>query len=345
MSTYSDIPSCFTNIIGLRGTCEEAVSTSGLWANDVGISEDQLNEIVTSDFINGRDLFNKKLEHSIIVITSKVYASFASKFKAFSQIENERIGFFKDNLSYINTQAGYLYGQHITLTNYDSFLDLFVSQLNIQVDISGTYDIYVFDLMQNKLIDTFQIDAIAGEISATFPAKKYLSGREKLDLFIGYNPTGARYNDASSKRGGSCFSCGGGSYANEYVRATGARILVAGDKIVSGVESITGTGGLSIVYSLSCNHREWICSSSAVLAIPLYYYLAFEIMDFALHNSPNDRLNNTVWLNKDLIEQRRKEYYDRFNQSFTDTMQNISLPSDSKCFICKQPIRYATMLP
>lgn len=345
MSTTPDNNSCFDNIIGLRGTCADPVSTSDLWINDIGISQKELDAIVTEDFVDGIDLFNKKLNHSINAVTSQVYSNFAPRYKAFSQLENQRIGYYSDNQKFTATTAGWLYGQHLTVYNDDSFVDLNISQLNLMVNASGTYDLLVYDLTENKLLDTIQIDTNTGEIGKTFPSKKYLSGREKRELLICYDPDGASYSEMSLNKSKGCSSCNTGAYKNDYLHSQGVKILASDDKIIENLVQIQGGGGISIMYSLSCNHREWICSSTSILAMAIFYYTAFEIMDFAMLNSPNEKLNTTTWLNSDLIEKRRAEYYDRFTASFKDALKNIVLPSDSKCFVCKQPSRYATMLP
>jgi len=59
MSQQVEIPSCFKNIISLRDTCDFTASTSGLYANNLDITVDFLNEI-TRLFLLIRDHWSFK---------------------------------------------------------------------------------------------------------------------------------------------------------------------------------------------------------------------------------------------------------------------------------------------
>lgn len=345
MSYTQTISSCFEDLIGIRGYCESPVSKSLLWSNDIGISKEFLDAIVTEDFSNGLDLYNKKLSHSTSVIQTKVYTAFQDRFKAFSMVENQRIGYYKDNLQYQSSIAGSYVGIHLKIDNTESFIDFSLTELTLQIDEDSQKNISVWDLMTGKVIKTITIDCIAGEVTQVFPDFKFLSDRKKANLFIGYEAGTSRYNDTKMNNVSGCSSCGTSSFRGRYILASGAKLSTASQAIDQNVLPLSNTGGLSITYSLSCNHREWMCSAMNILSIPIYYYQAFELMDFAVNSSPNVRLNNTSWLNKELLSERRQQYYDLFESNFNNALKNIKLPTDSECFICRENIRYATMLP
>lgn len=346
MSYNQTVSSCFENIIGIRGYCDDPVSKSMLWSNDIGISKEFLDAIVTEDFANGLDLYKKKLEFATNTIQTKVYSAFQDRYKSFSMIENQRIGFYKDNLQYQSPIAGNYVGIHLQLTNYESFVDFLLSELTLQINEDAQKEISIWDLMTGKVIKTITIDCLADEVTQVFPDFKFLSDRKKINLFIGYDAGTSRYNDTKLVTSGACTSCGGGAkYTNKYVQVTGAKLSTSAQAVDENVISIGNTGGLSITYSLSCNHREWMCSAMNILAIPIYYEQAFQLMDFAISSSPNVRLNNTSWLNSELLSERRQQYYDMAEKEFTNALKNISPPSDSLCFTCREPVKYATMLP
>src|SRR6185369_7861854 len=100
------------------------------------------------------------------------------KFKASSLLDDSRIGHFNDNLKMI-AGDGNLKGINIDLCNSESFLNLFISEMSLQVDKTGDVNILVYDLIQNKLLDTLTIACVANEVSTIYPAKEYYSAKKK----------------------------------------------------------------------------------------------------------------------------------------------------------------------
>ena len=346
MSVSANIPAgCFDNLIAIRDMCDNPESHSGLFIEDAGVSIHELNELVTREYRNGVDLFNKKLAFSISSVSSKVHTYLSPKYLANSVLENSRVGIFQDNLKMISGELDKLRGIHFELVDSTSYLEMFVSEISVQTNYSGKIDISVIDLTQGKLIDTIPIDSVADEISAVFVNKTYRSNRRKLNLLFAYDTSSINSNTTYLNRNANCAGCSPRNrILNQYMRITPCQIDKSGPFINENLTGRTDTAGLSIVYSLNCNHRDWLCSVSNVIAIPVLWKTAAEIMQHGMLNSPNEQMTSRT-INMDLLEKRFAVYDQNFRESFSEMMSNIVLPSDEKCFVCKGKIKHAIMIP
>lgn len=337
--------SCFEDIISLRGTCDDITPTSGLWINDVGVSLQELNELVTEDYKDGYELFQKKLAFSTEEVTKLVHSQLQPKYKSRSVIQNQRVGFYSDNLVQVPAIAGFFKLLQLELINYDSYLDLFVSEISLQLDYTGNVDISVFNLLTGTLVDTITVPCVADQISTVYPNKTYKSNRHRLNLIFAYDSTGKTSNTTHLLSSGNCSGCTAkNGYSNQYARLSSGKMDTTLPKIKSNILPINETGGMSMVYSLSCDHKSWLCSIQNVIALPILWKTAAAIMEHGLNISPLEQMT-TRSQNAHLLEARKKEYLDKFYESFNSVIQNIVLPSDEKCFICNAKIKHLSMIP
>lgn len=342
MSYNTDILTCFDNLVLLQG-CGEELSTSGLYSDNIDIDKDFIDEIRTRKYLSAQDFFNKKFAFSLKTTIDKAATFMQDKYRIATLLDNYRAGQFQDNLVMI-AGDGNLKGINFDLCNSDSYLDFYLSEISLQTDHTGDIDVFVYDLLQDKLLDTLTVSCVANEINTIYPQKIYKSTRKKLNLFIGYDSTGVSSNTTHLKKG--CTTCGGSfSMNNGFEKVSGAKIDPADQKTKQNLDLIGETGGMSIVHSLSCNHENWMCSFAKLIAAPALYQYGQDVMDFALTVSPNDRVNTSVTLNADLIRERKNIYKGLFNEKFSTLLDNMKTPSDSKCFHCKEILREAIILP
>ncbi len=342
MSYNTDILTCFDNLVLLQG-CSEQASTSGLYSDNIDIDKDFIDEIRTRKYLSAQDFFNKKFDFALKTTIDKAAVFMQNKFRLATLLDNYRSGQFQDNLTMI-AGDGNLKGINFDLCNSDSYLDFYLSEISLQTDYNGDIDVLVYDLLQDKLLDTLTVTSVANEIITIYPQTIYKSSRKKLNLFIGYDSTGIAANTTYLKKG--CTTCGGSySLNNGYEKVNGAKIDPSAQKTKQNLTLIGETGGISIVHSLSCNHENWMCSYANLIAMPALYQYGMDVMDFALTVSPNDRVNTSVTLNADLVRERRNIYRGLFEEKFSTLIDNMKTPSDSKCFVCKDSIREAIILP
>lgn len=344
-ATTTIVKTCFENIIGLRDTQPAIIPTSGFFIDDAGIPRNELDEYATEEFTDGPDLFIKKMNFSIHEVVSKVHTVMNPKYRANSVIENMRIGFFQDNLKMVAPIPGYLRLLKFELLNSDSYVDLNINEISLMVNYDGDVDVTVFDLITGKNIDTITIPCKANERSTVYPLKSYKSTRQKMNLIFAYDSGTIESNTTWLMRNGSCTGCNGDrNYKNQYIRITPGKIDSTAAKIDSNVVATSDTGGLSIVYNLSCNHYEWLCSVQKIIALPILWKTAEKIMEHAALVVPGQQMTPRTQ-SSHLLYARMRAYQENFNQSFDEAMKNIALPTDAKCFVCNNRIRTTYSIP
>jgi len=97
MSTIQTTSTCFDNIITVTGLCEDTTSESGITLNDVGIDVSELNQLITKDFADAADFFEKKKDFAIKIITNQIHTAMRPKYKAVSLLQNAVAGYFQPN--------------------------------------------------------------------------------------------------------------------------------------------------------------------------------------------------------------------------------------------------------
>lgn len=352
MKSTASILDCFQDLISIRGGCDEIIPSSGVYLDDMGISIANIDEFITKDYQGSYDLFTKKRDFALKLITNQITNFLSDRYLSTSLIESQRLGFFQDNLQQVAATAGKRKGINIEFNNLDSYVDLYVSELDIQLNYSGAVNIRVYDLLQNKLIDTIPITAVANEIISVFPAKTYKSNRKKLNLNFEVwildsngNEVLASANTTYLRGGNNCATCGGGTYSNSYLNARAISIGAGDTRIKSNLSGESATGGLSIVYSLTCNHQDWLCNIAQSIAVPLAYKTAYELMAFAMEVSSNERTNTFTFANGDKLDDRKNRYDREYSKWMDNLLSNIKLPSDSNCFVCNSRTTNAVILP
>lgn len=335
---------CFDNLVTVKGTCNDEVSESGITLLDVGISNAELNDYITEDYASGAELGESKIDFARKIMVAEIYKHFQDKFIARSIIDGQVIGHQSDNMTAIAGVANTLKGLEIKSCNEDSYTALYISSISLFTNYTGDIDVFVYDLKQNKLLDTITVTTVAGQISKKFINKTYDSGRLNMDLIFVYDSTGISSYKTYPKHNG-CTDCNsdGTSFLNRYLKAGGVSILSANDKIKSNLTYQDDCAGMSITYSINCDYENWLCTIKHLVALPLAYKAAELIMEYALHSS--DRVNSRKILNTETIEARRQHYQTKYFESKNSLIKNMKLPTDSKCFKCREAVRTVTILP
>ncbi|MFA9221055.1 MAG: hypothetical protein ACEQSL_07700 [Sediminibacterium sp.] len=336
--------SCFSNIIGFRGVCDDVDSTSGLYANDLDINKDFVDQIITRQFSGALDFHQRKLAFAIKEVVDQTLNFMSKDFRVNTLLQNIRLGKMQDDLSLIAGDGNYK-GINIDLNNSESYLNLFVNEIALQISTSQIVNVFIYDLIQDKLLKTVPVTCVANEISRAYPQFTIKSDRQKLNLLFCYDSSGISANTTYLRTGGSCSTCNGNSngISNPYENVQSVKIDGSAQKIKSNLKNIGETGGLSVVHSLSCNHESWICSFSNMLAMPILYRYGIIVMEYAQSISPNDRQNTTVNINADEIKARLEVYKERYNESMNNAMSGLKVPDDKECFTCRSAMHHISM--
>lgn len=330
---------CFDNVVSLKELCETPDTFSGIYLNDIGVTRQFIEDIITSDSTHITDFLSGKITHALRVVQSAVHAHMGGRINANTLITSHRLGWPLNNTP--TSAGGDWKGIQLTLNNYSNFVSLELSQLSLQVNTTGTVPVRVYDLYQNVLLDTINVSAVSGQVVTVYPHKVYQSEGRPLNLFVGYNATGIT-SVTTTIRQNQC--CGIVACTNEYLQAKGVT-NTTGHFIDEDCTGIAHTGGVSLVYSLSCDTYSWMCGYARALALPIAYKVASEMYLHGILNAVNSRSSNTVNLNVEQMNQAQAFYEAQYNQLLNNVLHNMVIPSDNACFNCNAPVRSAVIMP
>jgi hypothetical protein len=344
MSVVANPSTCFNNIIVLDANCAGDLPTSGLYGSRAGITRSYISQIITKDFRNEEHFFNEKLSLAIDTACNDIHSTLQPKYKATSVINNFRAGVFYENKVEVDAYAGYK-GILFNINDERAAFDFYASELSLFLNYTGAVTVNVFDLMQDKIIDTIVVNTVAGEITTVYPLEKFIQNRKKQQLYFAYDATGKPSYKTIIRNSGGCTDCQDFYVDNSYERIGSFKLPLASDAILSNLVAASDTGGMSIIHSLQCNHNEWMCSISNLLAYPILYKTASLIHEHALISSPNTRFNATEGQNADLIQKAMDFSELKYREWMDNKVHSINIPQDERCFNCKSVSKHKIVLP
>jgi hypothetical protein len=216
-----------------------------------------------------------------------------------------------------------------------------ISEVALFTDFTGNVALEVYDLRQDKLLDTITVACTAGEVSTAFPHKTYPTNRNGFDLFVGYDTTGIN-SYKTTIRDSVC--CGRYTCSNSFVTSNGA-VNTSGTYINENMTQIADTAGLSVLYSLNCDQKSWLCAYLKQIAMAVGYKVCSDIMWLGANTSPLSRTNNATTLNRETLEKNFNWYEMKYRETMDNVLQNIYLPKDNVCFTCSSPVKRASAIP
>jgi hypothetical protein len=329
---------CFKNTIGLK---EQCTSTSGLYINSLGINETMLNDIITSEHSSALEFLEEQSNFAVEQIKSSVISKLLPYFKSKTVLQEGHVGEIKDNKILVSGVNGKYRGVYLNLLKTNSWLKMNISKGYLFTNYTGSIDLKIIDITQGKILDTIQVDAVAGENVEFSINKVYKNFKRGQKLFIGYDTTGKDSYKVVTDAG--CNGCKLPSTSgNNYVTLIPKQLNVASSFTFTTLENSSDLAGLQLDYSVQCDHESWMCTLNNLLATPILYKTAYLIMDYALTN--RTRVNYTK-IDIDWIKERKAEFDFEYNRHIQSVLQNVNAPNDALCFICNDIVRHNTMLP
>lgn len=332
------------NLLSLKN-CSLEVPTTGLYIDELGITDTLLGQLNSDQYESGVDLFKEKRSFAWRKLSSDILSNLSPMMKADTIIEGKRIGQMKSNALEVEGALGSgKYGgiRVIIQPNHLSYLKFYISEITISLS-SATLNtlVRVFDMNTLKQVDSFMYQTGAVE---QFIGKTYNAKRRKLDLSFVYESL--EQTTKLQVKKGSCYDCGGRlklSHICPFVDAVGIEITVSGDTVTYS-NSKQFTSGMSFNYNVSCDRENWLYSIGGLMALPLAYGTAVEIYDYALMVSPSQRVNTTVDLMRDELMSARDIAASRYTTELGTILQNMRLPNDKNCFDCKKNMSFISRI-
>lgn len=335
---------CFDNLIALKGGCSETtLQTGGVYLNSIGIDRKLIEQILTSDYAGVDDFVTDKVNLAIQTMTNDVLLRFSPKFNPKSIVEGARVGYYPEQLSQSSAIAATSKGIQLKLYNDTTFINLYVSSLSLFVDFAGVVNVTVWDLMSNTLLDTIPVTTVANQITTVTINKVYESNAREMNLAFLY--------DASTINGyltplyqGYCGTCyrGQGWRGNKYVWINSVSIPNASSKVQNNLNFTSDTGGITLNYSLQCNHKNWLCTNANFMTLALLYKTGDLIMEHALRYT--EQMNSRT-LDPTKLEARKEMYDFEYGKQMDGILKSLRIPSGDVCFVCNTIAKTITMLP
>lgn len=333
---------CFADIIGYKGKCSTTASTSGLYVNDIGITSDECDMYINSPYRNGDELIADKISFASNIVRKTISNNFASYINNKTLIDSKVIGRYNDNLELKSGTANTFAGINLQLTNYESYYDVFISAISLQISVPQTVNVFAYNLITGELLDTFALSCEANKITTKYINKTYSANKRRLDLIFVYDTEGLSANTCTLDYTG-CTSCSGYTLSNGFLAITPVTIGEADAKIRTSLTTATHTYGLSLNYSLQCSQENWLCDMSNLMALPILYKVGIEIMQYALYYT--DRQNSDTNIDWERNKERMEAYQSEYEKALNATVKKINIPKYDRCFKCEEYVKHSIVLP
>lgn len=324
---------CLNGLVVVKGCGSNP--TSSFIQSLPGISIPEIDVAINTDHVNAKAFLEQQIDSATEYVVQDIYHHLALKHELKSFIENDLIGKFGENKEVVSSEAGYLVGVKLRIDS-TPYLKVFINRLRLFVNNTGDVPVYVYDLIQGKLLDTITVNAVAGEIVDADVNKEYFTQKQRLHLFIGYESTFDSYQTSLN----STDNCGN-ECCNSYLSFQNSKILTASSKIAENIETNSGTGGVSFTYSLSCSFEEHLCAIRNLLALPVKYKAGAMIMQ---QLKVSKRPNPLVTAYKGDNEAMEAFYEAEYSKQMKAILKNMSLPK-GVCFECNPQARSVVVLP
>lgn len=328
---------CFNNLVSVRELCDTTAPKSAIYMDDIGISKADLNDFILPAYPTLQEYFDNRFQFAVTSVASEIYSHFSDRYVAASIIDSHTLGYFDRNL---NTQLGVNFrGINMDMNQADSFFSFTIAQIDLFLNYTGDVDVVIYDLDQDLLLHTETIACTSGKVSTAFLHKTFTSSQRPKNIFIGYDSTGITAIKTPIRAN---LCCGKTTCENTLMRAKGVEI--DGSFVVTNMETLNHTAGVSITYSMECDHQNWICSHAKKFALPLAYKTAEILVSDALLNTNGERATNSNTINREELERRYDFFRGKYNETVGAILKNMQPPSN-RCFSCRQTSRHVISLP
>ena len=326
---------CYTDLLGISRAFNDT-SDSGYYIEDLEISVKDADSGHTDIDGSGRNYLTRKYNFATKVIADEVRNKLRKNFKIGSVLHDGVLGSFRRDMPTFAANASKYRGIRIRI-DHAPYVKLNINRASLMLQGSGSQTIRVFDLQQNKQIDTFTITSVADEVVSVDLEKSYQSYKQRLDLIFVYDATTAGYQVPITK--GGCRSC---EANNRFLNASGIEIAQSADKVNGNIQgSNGGTGGLTITYNIECDMDAFVCSMRQMIAHPLLYLWAAKVAEGF---GQSDRFNSKIRLPQEDWGELHDRWMGRFEELLDGIFENWKAPND-ECFACNSGFNKVVMIP
>lgn len=331
---------CLNNLVGIWDGCtakEDKLYINDLAGFDLSTPEWLVKEQDASPITMLEGIRNK----AGIFLKHEILGNLNPRAQMGSVLWNGTIGIANNNRQTKTLEAGKLKGIQVSTENYP-YTEIYIDQIAVfPVSTLNDFEVYVYDLTQGLLLDTFTFDVTGGEMNYYRVGKTYKNKGQYLNLAILSDASLTDMYDVNLT-GDGCRTCNTGlKPVGIYSSGRGVSISDSGSIINSNLRGESHTNGLSIQYSISCDHDYFVCSMANRFQLPMYYRFGIELMDEIIFS---DRLNSLTTLGLDRARSMKDELILKYNETMKGILMNLHVPNNA-CYVCTSNININTRIP
>ncbi len=329
--------SCLDELIGDDNGC--ATRTGRLYLKDIGITETFIAAILNKEDASTKTFMADRRRLAAEYVSNDVLTHIAPNVIGRTFVDGARVGKYPDTETLMNGDVNYWHGMVLEVCTPSANTRLLVSKLEFYGETTGPVVVTFKDLRDGSTLATETIDAVAGQIATLDVDLVFPAARERKRILV-YTDQDVYYKSALTD--GGCAACRSGQYRNGVLEAR-QYMLPVGDKAIwANLAPAQDTGGLSVIASVQCDTLGWLCELKGALALPLLYFMGWQIYDLAFNNFERYGIQN---VRKQDVERRRDEFQAHYGKAMTDLFAGMAIPTDGLCFTCDNRITSGVLLP
>lgn len=330
---------CLDNLIGIDGSCPGI--TGRLYLKDVGIFDSELSQYLSEEEAGVADLLASVGRASAEQLSTDILGDMMrqGRIKAHTFVDRLRTGTYHEQIEVITPTANTVSGVVLDLYAAKTNVQLNITQLSVWPTASGDVTVTLYDMTDGSVLTTSVLeDCVANTIARKDVNIVVQARRQRMRVLVVSDM--ATWNRVDL---GSCGSCPQrDSYSNGPLTSYGANVDTSASKMYANVRRTSETGGISLIASVDCDHKAFLCEQKESLAWPLMLLQAAMLMQRGLANV--ERIG-TRQLNREVLQERLGGYVAQYNDARSTLIGGMYVPDDPFCFLCKRVNRVVQVIP
>jgi hypothetical protein len=314
---------CLQNLVGYNNRCPSDEFMESINQLE-GMQLSMIDKITSDEYKSAVDLINTKIALSIKQIETDVIIALREKMEIDTTVYNGRAGWIQTPLV-LDPALPIYKGIYVNEYNMEN-QSIFIDSLSLITDYTGNVEVKLFNCLTGQQIDSAIVPCVAG-VQASKQVNWVLTPtNHNIYYFIGYDAT---LVDAYQTQG--------------YDRGMYSQTIALDVPIIydNFRNSSLGSGGLGLIYSISCSLHPFICSNKPFLKMPLLYLCALNIVKEALVTR---RLSSVGLTHKEQLKIMEVEFEGKYKQYMNAFVQGCKIPVD-RCFKCNTRTHYKQVIP
>lgn len=320
---------CLGNLVGFSLACRTRAGAFNL--SEFGIGEKELADYLSEDYKNEADFLDDRILQAERQVQTDILTRYQSRIRPFTFVDRGRIGEPDPRQELLTATAGTSNGVILDVCAPQSNVRVNISRMELWANVTQDVVVQIHDLTDGTLIHTETIAAVTAEVIAKETSISIPLRRRRARFFVTH--TLDQFYNVGAGIGG-CSTCYSNTFKQGVLQGYGARITTGALWNYANVTRQNNTGGLGLTVSVECDHAAWLCEHSNLMALPMGLKVAELSVDYGYWNF--DRINSRATLNREALNDRRKEYGAKYADAMNLLWGGMPLPTDTVCFDCRR---------